>query len=126
MYINVTYACMLHNSTVTSYDPESEFNKGALGRLEAAGIPVLTSLEKLVKERLHDMIITSDCNILEECACGIISNMTRTRPATWRSLYVVLRELDSEGLTQEIEEYLCCESISYDYHTTICLFLLLN
>ena len=43
----------------------------------------------------------------------MISISTRTRPPTWRSLYEVLRELDLEELSQEIEEYLSCEWINF-------------
>ena len=107
---------MLHDTAVSSYDPDSDFselNKGALSRLEAAGIPVVTSLEKLVKEKLPDMIITTDCNILEEFACSVISSASSFEPPTWKLLYEVLKELDPKGLSQDIEEYLSCELMSY-------------
>ena len=97
--------------SVPPYDPDSQFSKGALSKLEAAGIPVLTSLENVGKELAAAIgsHYTSDCNVLlEEWASEEISS---TRPPTWRSLYEVMRELDLEELSQEIEEYLSCESL---------------
>ena len=97
---------------VSPYDRDSRFSMGALSRLEAAGIPVLTSLEKVDEEKLSAVIGVhpSDFDVLEEWASGEI---TGTRPPIWRTLYEVLRELDLEELIQEIEEYLSCKWINY-------------
>ena len=95
---------------MSAYDPDSQFSKGGLCRLEAAGIPVMTSLEKVGKKVAAAIGVHYNpyfnVNILEEWAS---MEMTSTRPPTWRTLYEVLRELDLEELSQEIEEYLSCE-----------------
>ena len=44
-------------SAVSPYNPESKFSMNALDRLEAAGVPVLTSLAEVAsKQRLVDEI----------------------------------------------------------------------
>ena len=62
---------------------------------------------------------TPDFDVLEKWASGKLLS-TRPRPPTWRSLFEVMRELDLEELSQEIEEYLSCECMdehfgSYSY-----------
>ena len=98
---------------MSPYDPDSQFSKSALSRLEAAGIPVLTSLKGMGVKKIADSIGVDCpsywCNILDEWASGKISG---NRPPTWRSLYGVMREHDLKKLSQEIEEYLSCEWVN--------------
>ena len=61
---------------------------GSSAYVEAAGIPVLTPLRKWATGNID------------------IASTDHDRPPTWRSLYELLRELDLEELSQEIEEYL--------------------
>ena len=92
---------------MSPYDPESHFSRSALSRLEAAGIPVVTSLAK-VPEKLAETIgvlrNSATDNIVQQWISGKSS-----RPPTWRSLYDVLMELDLEEIGQEIKEYLASE-----------------
>ena len=56
---------------MSAYDPDSRFSKGALSRLEAVGIPVLTSLKKLDKKKLAATIgMRNTSKVLEEWASG--------------------------------------------------------
>ena len=92
------------------YDPDSRFSKGALSRLEAAGIPVLTSLKKVDKKNLAAAFrVQNTGDVLENWASAGNILSTRDRCPTWRTLYEVLSELDLEELSQEIEDYLSCE-----------------
>ena len=93
---------------VPAYDPDSQFSVGALSRLEAAGIPVLTELEKV-----GDWSLSADTTSHKAFDDMWFSKKLGTRPPTWRSLYEVLRELDLEELSQEIEEYLSCECVMH-------------
>ena len=95
---------------MSAYNPNSQFSRGALCRLEAAGIPIVTSLEK-VDEKLAAAIgiqNTRKVLVLEKWASGTFPS---THPPTWRTyaLFEVMRELNLEELSQEIEEYLSCE-----------------
>ena len=91
---------------MSAYNPDSQFSKGALSRLEAAGIPVLTSLEKVDEKLAAAIGVQNTSKVLKKWASG---EFLSTRPPTWRTLYEVMRELDLEELSQEIEEYLSCE-----------------
>ena len=109
----------MHTNAVSPYDPDSQFSEDALSRLEAAGIPVLTSVWEEDKE-LQVAMATDIGHQLEDPSCELLEmivyrKLSRTRPPTWRSLHEVLRKLDLEELSQEIEEYLSCELISYHY-----------
>ena len=88
---------------MSAYNPDSQFSKGALSRLEAAGIPVLTSLEKVDEKLAAAIGAQNTSKVLKKWASG---EFLSTRPPTW---YEVMRELDLEELSQEIEEYLSCE-----------------
>ena len=91
---------------MSAYNPDSQFSKGALSRLEAAGIPVLTSLEKVDEKLAAAIGAQNTSKVLKKWASG---EFLSTRPPIWRTLYEVMRELDLEELSQEIEEYLSCE-----------------
>lgn len=43
------------------------------------------------------------------CSESVEDMMKQWLPSTWRSLYDVLRRLELEELSQQIEEYLSCE-----------------
>ena len=94
---------------VLPHIPNRKLSEGALLALELVGVPVLSSLPMEKDKQLAAAIgaqYTSDSEVLEEWLSGGISS---TLPPTWRSLYEVLRELDMEELSQQIEEYLSCK-----------------
>ena len=93
---------------MSPYDPDDWFSEVALQQLEAAEIPVVTSLAK-VREQLAAAIGAQYdgeefTEILSRWVCG-----KTTCPPTWRSLYDVLRELDHEELVEQIEHFLGSE-----------------
>lgn len=87
---------------VSPYDPDSQFSRSALSRLEAARIPVLSSLAKIDGEQLEKTIGLSIGDYDDTLDRWIES----CNPPTWKSLYDVLKELDLEELSEQIEEYL--------------------
>ena len=94
---------------MSPYDPDSQFTTSALSRLEAAGIPVITSLQN-VDGKMANAIGAAHLSSLDAMLEWWVSGGTSPVPPTWRSLYGVLRELDLEELAQEIQDYLGCES----------------
>ena len=93
---------------MSPYDPDSWFGEVALHQLEAAEIPVITSLAKVHKQLAA--AIGAQYNgeefteILDKWVC-----CKTTCPPTWRSLYDVLRKLGHEELIEQIEQFLGCE-----------------
>ena len=88
---------------MSAYDSDIQFSNGALSRLEEAGIPVL---EKVDEKLAAAIGVRNTSKVLEKWAS---EEFLSTHPPTWRSLYEVMRELDLEELSQEIEEYLSCK-----------------
>ena len=86
------------------------FSYGALDRLEAAGVQIVTSLEKILKQ-LADAIGLPNSNYYKYVETAISKWMEgySHRPVTWRSLLDVLKELNQEELVQQIEGYFRCE-----------------
>ena len=93
---------------MSSYDRGSKFSVGALVRLEAAGVPVLTSLAEVPTQRLLDEIgITQPdpwANFNHTDSILYYWQHTRNcpQPPNWSSLYSVLKRLDLEDLNQQI------------------------
>jgi hypothetical protein len=62
---------------VSSYHPEGHFNWGALSKLQALGIEVLTALDEVrhqestKKSRGCDVIVICTVEGLEYCLCGL-------------------------------------------------------
>ena len=94
---------------MSPYDPDSQFSRSALAKLEAAEMPVMTLLER-IWERLAAAVGAGedDPSSFEGLLNDWLSRRTSV-PPTWRSLYGVLRELGLEELAREIEDYLSCE-----------------
>lgn len=87
----------------------------ALSRLEAAGVPVVTTLIMKEQLRKHPTQISSILDVEKphwEVAFGQRETANGSLPPiTWRSLFDVLRGLNLEKLSQEIRIYL---SSKYD------------
>ena len=85
----------------------------ALDRLEAAGVPVLTSLAEVPKQRLLDEIgITMPpwADRSNRILAWWLHAPNCPQPPNWSSLCGVLKRLDLEELSQHIEDHLSdCE-----------------
>ena len=114
---------LLYMPAECQYNVDDQFNNSALHKLEAAGIPVLSSLAPLHKE------LASALEIDKILRRAPIFNLTRTSPTqqqinldlvldlwrsgksflipSWRSLYETLRQLGLKELSQQIAKYLC-------------------
>ena len=89
----------------------------ALERLEAAGVPVLTSLAEVPQRRLWEVLHgippePQSIPILPHAEGVVTTVLTRwlcgqgTRSPTWASLYHHLTRLDLKELSQHIEDHL--------------------
>ena len=114
-YLHDTCTCCCVHHAVPPYDADNVLSEEAFCRLEIAQVPVVTSLEK-VPDQLAEVIGASreltDGYGWEDVVDLWVDghgNWASHRPPTWRSLYEVLRELDLETLSQQIEDYLSCE-----------------
>lgn len=99
---------------VSPFSRDGQVNLGALHRLEAAGVPVVTSLKELFKTNPtpFNEILRSHCSGDKRAVptAHWIEWFTRwkkcsLRPVTWRLLFQVLNELDLGELSDEIEIY---------------------
>lgn len=92
---------------VSPYDPDSRFSRSALYKLEAAGMPVVTSLAKVSSEFVRVIGLLTQTYTIDEVIELWLNGECRTDlPPTWRSLYGVLRGLDLAELSEQIEHYL--------------------
>ena len=91
------------------YDPDSRFTMEALSRLEANGIPVLSSQNINMRSFRHFLglsemtihALDSLASILNTWLSGF-SNV----PPTWNNLFLVIHQLNVSNLVQQIETYL--------------------
>ena len=94
------------------FNPEDNFSFHALSKLEAAGIPVLTTLTKIT-EKLRETILEDEVELKGsqmEYVKTILMFWTSgksLRAPTWRSLLDVLQELHEVVLSERIMDYLC-------------------
>ena len=92
--------------TVSPYDPDSRFSMNSLTRLEGgAGIKIVTSLAE-IPARLAAAIGVAGEEQQVEIVIGKWESGQSQHSVTWRSLLDVLRRLDLEDLSQEIEDYM--------------------
>jgi hypothetical protein len=105
---------MLYPYIASPYHPDSYFDVSTLSRLEAAGIPVVTTLQNNLPQFAAAIDVSSGAyhNVI-----GAYHSVMNTWivedegscPPTWRSLHGILKGLGLEELSQQIEEYLSCE-----------------
>lgn len=107
-----------------SYDEDSQFSLSALCKLEAAGVPVMSSLAHFPREMASKAGI-SETLTRDSHACGYpmwdetaamlqgyLNSALRlwlsgksTMPPTWRSLYEVMRRMNFVELSQQAQRY---------------------
>lgn len=110
----VTTFCVVFIFAVSAYSPDIEFTTRAFSKLEAAGIPVVTTLEKVYGQLKETAMVLPGFFIPwyltpEESFETVIEQWIAGKsilPPTWRSLYNVLRKLNLGELSDQIEEYL--------------------
>ena len=91
---------------VSPYDPDSRFNMNSLSRLEeGVGIKIVTSLAE-IPTQLAAVLGMKGREQEVEIVIGKWESGQSQHPITWRSLLDILKELDLEDLSQEIEDYM--------------------
>lgn len=112
--------CFIH--TVSPFNIDGEFSISAVERLEAAGVPVITSINKrLNRTRIMQMLnleMQQFPDHVWERLCTwqtLFAVGDNPRHRTWGSLFQVLRELDLKELGEEIEVYLTNDNNSECY-----------
>lgn len=94
-----------HIVTVSPFGVNDPFSVKSLYALEAAGVPVVTSITENFKQfcklcKLSHSSYQSCSQAIEEWEENVET------PPTWRHLFDVLKQMDLEELVQEIENYL--------------------
>ena len=101
--------CSTFSLAVSPYDPDSRFSMNSLSRLEeGAGIKIVTSLADIPAQLaavLGVSLMTGEEQQME-IVIGKWESGQSQHPITWRSLLDLLKELDLEDLSQEIEDYM--------------------
>ena len=96
---------MLIDTSVTPYDPDSQFTMKALSQLETSGIPVLSSLDIMKSFQqflgLSEPTTYTPALVLDSWLRGL-SNV----PPTWKNLLLIICQLNLDSLAQQIETYL--------------------
>ena len=94
---------------MTPYDPDSRFSMKSFFTLEeGAGIKIVASLAEIPTQLaaiLGVSLMTGEEQQVEIVIEKWESGQSQ-HPRTWRSLLNILKELDLEDLSQEIEDYM--------------------
>ena len=94
---------------VSPYDPDSRFHMNSLSRLEeGAGIKIVTSLADIPAQLaavLGVRLMAGEEQQVEIVIRKWESGQSQL-PISWRSLLDILKELDLEDLSQEIEDFM--------------------
>ena len=94
---------------MSPYDPDSRFSMNSLSRLEGvAGIKIVTSLAEIPAQLAAVLGVSLMAGEEQqvEIVIGKWESGQSQHPITWRSLLDILKELDLEDLSQEIEDYM--------------------
>ena len=105
---------------MTSFNPKNQFSMSALSMLEEEGIQVITSLAKVHTELIKAAGITLDKTVHLQLLSDpvkavkfVISQWESPgksrHPPTWTSLFNVLKKLELNKLSVQIEDYLTGE-----------------
>ena len=101
--------CYAFSLAVSPYDSDSRFSMNSLSRLEeGAGIKIVTSLAE-IPAQLAAVLGVRLMTVEEkqvEIVIGKWESGQSQHPITWRSLLDILKELDLEDLSQEIEDFM--------------------
>ena len=96
---------------MSPFDLDGPFRMSALSKLEYAGVHIITSLKAIHNQlMIHtgvriSYIYTNSLEHVEKVVHEWESGRTRF-PSTWKSLLNELKELNLEGLSQQIENFL--------------------
>ena len=93
---------------MSPYNPDGQFSKSALSRLEDTGLQIVSSLDNVCTE-LKDILGLNKLLIVREVISEWVSGRSH-HPPTWRTLLDILRKLDLVELSQQIEDYLSGDS----------------
>ena len=92
--------------TVEAFNPDSHFNTSALSRLEAVGIPVVTSLMNSDSAQLGVFIGQYWKGTYEDAMRFWLTTPRKSCPPSWGMLFQVLRRQGLGRLAQQIQDYL--------------------
>ena len=94
-------------TVVTSFNADNKFTMEALSRVEAAGIPLISSLNNYTQQivTMFDLSSLSSLDLIT--VLKIWSSCGEKAPPTWRNLLQVIRQLHLDDLAQQVEAYLC-------------------
>ena len=81
----------------------------ALSKLEYAGVQIITSLKAVLNQLTAHIGVTYPEVSVKQAIVEWESGRSRFSP-TWKSLFSVLKNLNQEELSQQIEDYLYGES----------------
>ena len=108
-------ACILFIVIVSLYNPAAQYERHALSRLQAVGIPVVTSIAQNHRQfcKICQLVTRKWPKKTSQFEQGeqLVSEWERANYSalTWSGLYEVLRRLELEELSQQIEEYFTSE-----------------
>lgn len=101
--------------TVSPYDPDSHFTTSSISRLEeGAGINIMTLLADKCKQLMLEIGLTLEPQAKSKTSPKLNVNFIfkqwesgkSTQPPTWRSLLKILRKLNFNDMSQQIEDFL--------------------
>ena len=95
---------MFFHTAATPFNPESPFNMRALSLLESvAGIPVMSTLSDYT-QRIEGILGLVAFGHLD--LNTLLNHWISNVPPTWKSLLLIIRQLNLDDLAQRMETYL--------------------
>ena len=94
-------------TAVTRFNADSKFTMAVLSRVEAAGIPLMSSLNNCTQQILTLFGLGSLPSLDLNTVLNIWSSCGEKAPPTWRNLLQLIRQLHLDDLAQQVEAYLC-------------------
>ena len=94
------------DTAVTPFDPDSNFTMRALTLLEAAGIPVMSTLNNHTGTILCIQYSVLPSGLSSEQLFHYWLTWGGKLPPTWRSLLQIIRQLSLDELAYQVETYL--------------------
>ena len=94
-------------TAVTRFNADSKFTMAALSRVEAAGIPLMSSLNNYTQQIVTMFGLSSVSSLDLNTVLKIWSSCGEKAPPTWRNLLQLIQQLHLDDLAQQVEAYLC-------------------